>query len=431
MEAQKIISSVNSFLHEATVSLVNWLNSILPKVTDDWWDECVMSSLSYTQREMAASRSYTKLSDFDLAALLRITNKSWYDMRTVVYLPTKEREVVREMMSVRNNWAHCSAELPGKDTILHDLNTISTFIGQVGGNPSVCREIDKFIAFIEQPDSVPVVLHEGKPAVIENTDYQKASSHGEICVNSQVYLVATPEIKGYVVSMKQLGTITQYEVFVNNSLRRFFSGQIALVQETTEYNWVGINDVRSFLTAYQINNPSSQNLYSLNSARIDFVPYQFRPALKMIHADEPRILIADSVGVGKTIEAGLIIKELEARSELERVVVICPRPLVAERKWELEMKRFDEEFIPIDGPTLRQIISDTDRDGEWPIRYNKVIIPYSILDSKAYNGEEGKKLRSFGLSELDPEPHFDLVIVDEAHHIRNGSMEKEKAFAYK
>ncbi len=153
----------------------------------------------------------------------------------------------------------------------------------------------------------------------------------------------------------------------------------------------------------------------------------------MIHADVPRILIADSVGVGKTIEAGLIIKELEARSELERIVVICPRPLVAERKWELEMERFDEEFIPVDGPALRQIISDTDRDGEWPVRYSKVIIPYSILDSKAYSGsgEEGKRIRSFGLTELDPEPHFDLVIVDEAHHIRNGGMDKEKAFAYK
>lgn len=42
-----------------------------------------------------------------------------------------------------------------------------------------------------------------------------------------------------------------------------------------------------------------------------------------------------------------------------------------------------------------------------------------------------KKFRTFGLSELDPDPHFDLVIVDEAHHIRNGSMDKEKAFAYK
>ena len=222
-----------------------------------------------------------------------------------------------------------------------------------------------------------------------------------------------------------------YDVFVNNSLQRFFTGQIALVQETAGYHWVGADEVRSYLAAYQINHPSAQNLYSLNSARIDFVPYQFRPALKLIHADEPRILIADSVGVGKTIEAGLIIKELEARTELDRVVVICPKPLVAERKWEDEMKRFDEEFIPLDGSTLRQIISDTDRDGEWPIRYSKVIIPYSVLDSKTYNGDERFGVRSFGLSNLDPAPHFDLVIVDEAHHIRNGSMEKDKAFAYK
>lgn len=41
------------------------------------------------------------------------------------------------------------------------------------------------------------------------------------------------------------------------------------------------------------------------------------------------------------------------------------------------MKRFDENFIPVDGATLRQIISDTDRDGEWPVRYSKIIIPYS------------------------------------------------------
>jgi ATP-dependent helicase HepA len=431
MDAQKIIISINSFLHEATVSLAEWLNGILPRVTKDWWEDCVLPSLSYTQREMAVSRSFSKLSDFDLAALLRITNKSWYEKRTVAYLPTKEREVVRDMMSVRNNWAHCSAELPGKDTILHDLNTISAFISQIGGSQTICNEIDKFIIFIEQPDSVPIASYESESLKNRKADHTIEKKSDAIRENSLVYLVGSPKTKGIVVSMKDLGTITQYEVFVDNALRRYFSGQIALVQETAEYNWVGINDVRSFLTAYQINNPSSQNLYSLNSARIDFVPYQFRPALKMIHADEPRILIADSVGIGKTIEAGLIIKELEARSELERVVVICPRPLVAERKWELEMKRFDEEFVPINGSTLRQIISDTDRDGEWPVRYNRVIIPYSIFDSRVYNGEVGKKLRSFGLTELDPEPHFDLVIVDEAHHIRNGSMDKEKAFAYK
>ena len=148
MNEQMIISKVNSFPHEATLALVDWLNGILPRVTESWWEDCVLQSLSYTQREMALSRNFTKLSDFDLAALLRITNKSWYDMRTVAYLPTKEREVVREMMSVRNNWAHCSADLPGKDMILHDLKTLAEFIGQIGGSQATCSEIDNFIVYI-------------------------------------------------------------------------------------------------------------------------------------------------------------------------------------------------------------------------------------------------------------------------------------------
>lgn len=431
MNAQTIISQINSFLHEAAISLVEWLNGILPRVTDDWWDDCVIPSLSYTQRKMAEEKGFSSLSDFDLAALLRIANKSWYDMQTVAFLPPKEREVIRDMMAVRNNWAHCSVELPGKDTILNDLNTISALIGQVGGNKSVCAEIEKMISCIEKPDSISAPMPVDETDKIKSDVISATPESGEIHENSLIYLVADPATRGIVKSMKRLGTATQYEVFVNNALQIFFTGQIAPVRETSGYNWVSVDRVRSYLTAYQINNPSSQNLYSLNSARIDFVPYQFRPALKMIHADEPRILIADSVGVGKTIEAGLIIKELEARSRLERVVVICPRPLVAERKWELEMKRFDEEFIPINGSTFRQIISDTDRDGEWPSRYNKIIIPYSIMDAKAYNGEDGKRVRGFGLSGLDPEPHFDLVIVDEAHHIRNGSLDKEKAFAYK
>lgn len=432
MDSQHIVSQMNSFLHEAATALVGWLNNILPRVSETWWEDCVLSSLSYTQREIAVSRGFSQLSDFDLAALLRITNKSWYDMRTIAYLPTSERETVREMMNVRNNWAHCSASLPGKDTILGDLNTLSVFLGQINGSHAVRSSIAEFIAELELPDSLPLeTLHTPDNAVQSSEANVLPSASEEIQVNSLVYLIGDPETKGIVVRIDDRGTIKKYDVFVHNGIQSFYSGQIALVETPAGYEWASLDTIRSYLTAYQINNPSSQNLYSLNSARIDFVPYQFRPALKLIHADEPRILIADSVGVGKTIEAGLIIKELEARSSLERVAIICPRPLVAERKWELEMKRFDEEFIPLDGPTLRQIISDTDRDGAWPVRYSKTIIPYSILDSRAYLGDDQRRTRSFGLSELDPAPHFDLVIVDEAHHIRNGSMDKDKAFAYK
>lgn len=57
-----------------------------------------------------------------LASLLRIADKSWYTMWEIANLPSREREGIRDMMRVRNNWAHCSAVLPGKDTIIKDGN---------------------------------------------------------------------------------------------------------------------------------------------------------------------------------------------------------------------------------------------------------------------------------------------------------------------
>lgn len=432
MDNDQIVSKMNTYLHTSANVLAKWLGEQLPKTSDSWWDDCVIAKLSYNQAEMARERGFTELGQFDLAALLRIADKSWYEMRNVAFLPTRERECIRDMMRVRNNWAHVSAMLPGKDAILADLATLHDFFEQRECEDELLNEVDRMIEEVKSPSTVDFTsfaqeVHENFEASID----PEVVDENEIKEKSLVYLIGSPDVKGIVMSITDLGDTKKYDVFIDGNFKTFYSGQIALYVEKASYNWVDINTFRSYLTAYQINNPSGNDLYSLNSARIDFVPYQFRPALKMIHADEPRILIADSVGVGKTIEAGLIIKELQARSELENVLIICPKPLVTERKWEMEMKRFDEEFIPVDGPMLRQIISDTDRDGEWPIRFSKAIMPYSILDSRAYEGETTKKKYSFGLKDLDPAPHFDLVIIDEAHHIRNGSMEKEKAFEYK
>ena len=63
-----------------------------------------------------------------------------------------------------------------------------------------------------------------------------------------------------------------------------------------------------------------------------------------------------------------------------------------------------KDFVPLTGPELSQVISDTDRDSEWPVRYTKTIVPYSILDSCTYNGDTGKKSKFFGLKDLDPYP---------------------------
>ena len=150
------------------------------------------------------------------------------------------------------------------------------------------------------------------------------------------------------------------------------------------------------------------------------MPYQYRPVLKLIRSDRPRLLIADEVGVGKTIEAGLIIKELRARTDLSSILIICPKALVAERKWLLEMKRFDEHFTALDGRLLRHCLKETHLEGEWPQQYSKAILPFSLFDSDLVIGRKGdRRVKDEGLLNLDPPPKFDLVIVDEAHHIRN------------
>lgn len=428
MDDQYIVSKINEYLHQATGLLVAWLDGKLRRVSDDWWNECVLDRLSYRQREIAIEKGFKELSDFDLVAVLRIADKNWYDMRSFAYLPTSERECIRDMQSVRNNWAHCAGTLPGKDAIINDIEVLSKFFEQMEAPQADINQLEEFKKNVQNENIAAMTPVE---KIEEDLVIEGEISDSEIKEKDTVYLVGDPKTRGMVFSVQNIGTTTKYEVFVDGGLRTFYTGQIAPVVEKISYNWVDINTFQSYLSAYEINNPSAGNLYSLNSARIDFVPYQFRPALKMIKADEPRILIADSVGVGKTIEAGLIIKELEARSELDNVVVICPKPLVSEKKWEEEMKKFDEDFTPLTGGALRQIISDTNRDEVWPARYNKVIIPYSIMDSRAYGGDDGRHRQSVGLMDLDPAPHFDLVIIDEAHHIRNGSLDKEKAYAYK
>lgn len=429
MDNQYIVSKINEYLHRAKGLLVARLDGKLKKISVNWWNECVLDRLSYRQREIAIEKNFKELSDFDLATVLRIADKNWYDMRNFAYIQTSERECIRDMQSVRNNWAHCAGNLPGKDSIVRDIDVLIKFFEQMGDASADVNQLEEFKRNVQNENIAAMFQTEEIKEEIVVDD--PSASVAEIKEKDTVYLVGDPKTRGMVFSVQKVGDTTKYEVFVDGGLRTFYVGQIAPVVEKISYNWVDINTFQSYLSAYEINNPSAGNLYSLNSARIDFVPYQFRPALKMIKADEPRILIADSVGVGKTIEAGLIIKELEARSELDNVVVICPKPLVSERKWENEMKKFDEEFIPLTGGSLRQIISDTNRDETWSARYNKVIIPYSIMDSRVYGGDDGRHKSSVGLVELDPAPHFDLVIIDEAHHIRNGSLDKEKAYAYK
>ena len=261
-----------------------------------------------------------------------------------------------------------------------------------------------------------------------NTNSPLEFSPGQI-----VFLKSNPSVRGAVVGALPGTPENRFNVFINGNVQSFYASQLQLEQQSGEdFQHLSRDEFHAYLTALQILHPGLSNLYSLNTAGIDFIPYQYRPVLKFIRSDRPRLLIADGVGVGKTIEAGLILRELQARRDIKSVLIICPRPLVTEEKWKREMKRFDEDFQHLDGKLLRYCISEMHLDGEWPERYQKVIIPYSLLDKVLLYGPEGKRRRrrGQGLLDLDPPPRFDLVIVDEAHHIRNQDTANHEAVRF-
>lgn len=422
MQDSYIIGKMNTFMHQLAEKLSDWLDSRLPKIVDTWWNDLVYNNLSNMQREQIDSKHITDLKGLDLAALLRIIDRNWYIISNKWFINYRERSKIRDMMGIRNTWAHIGSDDLSKDKVLNDLGVILDLLQAFDASMTETRELEEFILDLEHDDDIieTSTTSETKTYKEEKKVERNTVSDGEIIIGSMVILKSDPSKAGAVIGIDG----NRYTVWMDNAPRVFYREQIELKAEEPKENHLPISRVLSALTAYQINNPGSSNLYSLNSARIDFVPYQFRPALKIIKSDSPRLLVADDVGVGKTIEAGLILKEMEARSSVNSVLIICPRPLVAERKWELEMKRFDENFTQLDGKELLECISETDRDGEWPDRHKKTIIPYSLFGEDIIAGtdsQSNKKKKYKGLSQLDPLPHFDLVVVDEAHNIRNSS----------
>ena len=94
-------------------------------------------------------------------------------------------------------------------------------------------------------------------------------------------------------------------------------------------------DLRRNLTFIQMSGRLADVIYSMDTTHTDFLPFQYKPVLTFLESPSNAILIADEVGLGKTIEAGLIWTELRARYDARRLVVVCPSML--RDKWRLEL----------------------------------------------------------------------------------------------
>uniref|UniRef100_A0A7V4G6K1 Helicase n=1 Tax=Desulfobacca acetoxidans TaxID=60893 RepID=A0A7V4G6K1_9BACT len=391
---------------------------MLPIISRNWWSELVLNALTPQQRRHIAQKNLSSLTSLDLAALIRIFDQNWHLIAPKKNFSSEQRHFVKEMQTVRNRWAHAGSESFPYDLVYRDLDTIQRFASMIESPGDMISKITELKQYILGKSGISKARETGQKS--ENS-ITGSSQMSEFALGQIVCLKSNPSLRGAVINIIPNEPENRYSVFINGSVQMFYASQLKIVEPVRPgLQWKALPLFHSYLTALHLRHPSLSALYSLNAGRIDFIPYQFRPVLKFIRSDRPRLLIADSVGIGKTIEAGLILRELQARRDIKSVLIICPRPLVTERKWELEMKRFDERFIHVDGSILRYCLREMDLEGVWPDQYEKVIIPYSLFDSALLYGSASQHgRRRKGLLDLDPPPRFDLVIVDEAHHIRN------------
>lgn len=161
-------------------------------------------------------------------------------------------------------------------------------------------------------------------------------------------------------------------------------------------------------TSFKIKSSNNSTISSLKASKTLFKPYQFKPLLKFMRSDNKRILIADEVGLGKTIEAGHIMLELKARGEFRNALVVCPMAL--KEKWTTELnEKFGLDFISIDDK--EQLIHEL----RYHPGYVKAVINYEKLNNK--------ELISFM---EERQVKFSMIVCDESHRLRNSDTQLYK-----
>ncbi len=152
-------------------------------------------------------------------------------------------------------------------------------------------------------------------------------------------------------------------------------------------------------------------LGALLASRVMVKPHQVGVVQRVLSANRPRFVLADEVGLGKTIEAGMIFSALRLSGLARRVLVVAPSHLTVQ--WLVELfHKFNHLFTLMDTERYEQSLDEQPTVSPWA-RFNFVVTSLELLQrSEQYRKEAG-----------EPAAHWDLVIIDEAHHLKG-----EKAY---
>ena len=149
------------------------------------------------------------------------------------------------------------------------------------------------------------------------------------------------------------------------------------------------------------------SLQTAASARIDLLAYQLEPALAVLRGQASRLLLADEVGLGKTIQAGLVLKELLVRGHADRTLILTPAGL--RDQWARELSsRFDIATAIVDGSFLRSVVSSLSSGvNPWTLTGVRIVSFDFIKRPEVLQGLE--------------ETVWDVLVIDEAHAMTGDS----------
>jgi len=191
--------------------------------------------------------------------------------------------------------------------------------------------------------------------------------------------------------------------------------------------WDDPQQLGAFLDAVRWGTVASADTSTLQApfrSGITIEEYQLEPVARALVMPRVNLLIADDVGLGKTIEAGLVAQELLLRHRARRVMVVCPAPLT--RKWREEMaSKFGLDFVVLDAAALRELRRSHGLEAN-PF----TVHPRTIISLQWLRTPRVQRL----LDEvLTPQTRhagfFDLLIVDEAHHCAPPAPRRGRGYA--
>lgn len=134
-------NAVRQLLENAKHDIAKFLGETLPQIEPDWWQKCVLESLSEIQKETLKNAGHTTLDNLDLSALLQILSPHWKRIAKQRNLRRQHQIYIDELKVVRNRWAHLSSKGLEYDDIRRDLDTLKRVVEMLNPHSALLSKI--------------------------------------------------------------------------------------------------------------------------------------------------------------------------------------------------------------------------------------------------------------------------------------------------